>query len=265
MMDPTSGASVKEIPQSDLVGLCLDEGWNPLFLNATGDPLRGKCDALDREFEICALVGKRSLCLSFLEALSANGWNDWADELRRGLLPETSKQINRDVSSDRHVDPKASLLAVLLDYQCEPVVIGSSTRQSLSEQCGREMRHWRFQQRHDIVLALGENAVEAGLQHERITNNLAISRIANNRITTFKLLRAIKESPNRTRSEYETAILEAWAEDPDCSEYLDLLSRLTSFRLQKRSPQALIDSFESECIDHAVNQTLLSFLKKQDR
>ena len=44
--------------------------------------------------------------------------------------------------------------------------------------------------------------------------------------------------------------------DPDCSDYLELLRKVIAFRLQKQDHVGQVDDFREERVDHIINQRL---------
>ena len=75
------------------------------------------------------------------------------------------------------------------------------------------------------------------------------------------VLKGIQQSPNRTRSDYEKAILDAWSVDPGFTDYLELLRKVIAFRMRKKKPQSvLLENFEQECIEFELNKKLAAFL-----
>ena len=76
------------------------------------------------------------------------------------------------------------------------------------------------------------------------------------------MLKAYKESPNRSRREYEAAILKAWLADPECSDYVNLLSNVVAFRQRKQASMLNLNAFESEWVDYRVNKRLWNALSK---
>ncbi|MAV12774.1 MAG: hypothetical protein CL861_04850 [Cyanobium sp. MED843] len=124
------------------------------------------------------------------------------------------------------------------------------------------MKHLRSQERHEVVVQLGELAEQLLLRHSLVDANLRISSQEIKRANTRVILAAIKDSSNRSRSDYEAAILDAWMADPDCSEYLELLRKVISYKLRKKSSLDRLDAFEAERVDHTINQRLWRRLDK---
>ena len=75
------------------------------------------------------------------------------------------------------------------------------------------------------------------------------------------VLKGIQQSPNRTRSDYEKAILDAWSVDPGFTDYLELLRKVIAFRMRKKGLHAgLMENFEQECVEFELNKKLAAFL-----
>jgi len=253
------------LTQSELVDFFLDQGWKPFFLEPD------ECDfdevkfQLQREIEVAIADGRHQMVREILTFLDNHRQPEMAEELA-ALIPvhlaEDSPQLERQSAHPMTSEViQGALLKCLQNLDLKPRFLGDSDG-DLADQCGREMKHLRAEQRHDVVVQLGDLAERLKLKHKRIVVNLRESRRAIRRANQLIVLKAYKESSNRSRREYEAAILTAWLADPDCSDYVDLLSNVVAFRQRKQASTLNLDSFESEWIDYRVNKRLWNALSE---
>ena len=253
------------LTQSELVHFLLDQGWKPFFLEPVKCGLDEVKLQLQRETEVAIADGRHQMVREILTFLDNHRQPEIAEELS-ALIPvhlaEDSPQLERQSA---HPMTSEVIQGVLLKYlqnlDLKPRVLGDGDG-DLADQCGREMKHLRAEQRHDVVVQLGELAERLKLKHKRIVVNLRESRLAIRRANQLIVLKAHKESPNRSRREYEAAILTAWLADPDCSNYVDLLSNVVAFRQRKQASMLNLNAFESEWVDYRVNKRLWNALSK---
>ena len=252
--------------QSELVRWCEDVGWNPLFLVASDDTVDLIQHQIHREIEVALASQRHQMVQDMLSVFSKRGSHPLALELRDtyadALKCAPSFSGNSRIRTSNRIQ-SLDILKRCLDYfDVEPKWLDSDPKGDLAEQCGREMKHLRTQDCHEVVVQLGELAEKLCLRHPLVKANLLISNQQIKRVNTRVILAAIKESSNRSRSDYEAAILDAWLADPDCSEYLELLRKVVSYKLRKKSSLDRLDAFEAERIDHAINQRLWRRLEK---
>ena len=79
-------------------------------------------------------------------------------------------------------------------FECEPVVLKVNAEKNLARDCGREMKHWREQEKHELVVLLGELAAKRS-QNQRISNNLRLSRLSLKGREQFNSFRLSKSRP----------------------------------------------------------------------
>ena len=252
--------------QCDLVRLCEDAGWNPLFLVETEGTADSCQDQIHREIEVALASQRHQMVQDMLGYLSQHGSHPLAVELRNtygdALKGVPSFLRNGRVKSPSRIQSLGILRRCLDYFEVEPKWLDPDSRGDLAEKCGREMKHLRSQERHEVVVQLGELAEQLLLRHSLVDANLRISSQEIKRANTRVILAAIKDSSNRSRSDYEAAILDAWMADPDCSEYLELLRKVISYKLRKKSSLDRLDAFEAERVDHTINQRLWRRLDK---
>ena len=248
--------------ESDLFNLCLEQGWEPLFLTSSNQSLEAIQPQLQRELDVALADGQRELVRGLLCVLRDHQAEDIASSLDVDCTDHHLK-LDRPLRKQPSADKvRTKLVECLRGFQVEPAFLGKANDTDLAEYCGREMRHLRSLERHDIVVHLGEVASWLRLKHQRIDINLRASRLAIQRSNQLTILLAIKESRSRSRRQYEDAILRAWAADPDCGEYIELLKKLLLFRSRRQSEMVELDEFESERIDHDVNKRLWNYLRR---
>ena len=254
--------------QSHLFRLCVQSGWNPLFLVETDDKADSIQHHIHREIEVALASQRHQMVEDMLSYLGEHETISWAQELRETyadalkcvppFLPDgQSTAFSRTQS--------LGILNQCLNYfGVEPKWIDSDSKDDLAKQCGREMKHLGSIKRHEVVVQLGGLAEKLLLRHALVDVNLRNSNQEIVRANTLVILAAIKDSSNRSRSDYEAAILDAWLADPDCSEYLELLRKVVSYKLRKKSSLDRLDAFEAERVDHAINQRLWRRLEKSN-
>ena len=248
------------LSQIELIRWCEDAGWNPLFLVESEDTVDLIQHQIHREIEIALASQRHQMVQDLLSYLSENDSKPLAVKLRNSYADALKCKPSFLGLGKIKTGNRAQSLGVLkrcLDYfDVEPKWLDSDPKGDLAEQCGREMKFLRTQERHEAVVQLGELAEKLLLHHPLVNANLRISNQVIKRANTRLILAAIKDSSNRSRSDYEKAILDAWLADPDCSEYLELLRKVVSYKLRKKSALDRFDTFESERVDHAINQRL---------
>ena len=256
--------------QADLVNLCVDEGWKPYFLEVSDQGLDDFKLNLQREIEVVIAEGRHHLARRILTYVADHQRPDISEELESSV-PVERVESSPQIETPFH-DPisRDMMLVALLDclegLDLKPRFLGHGVDGDLADLCGREMKHFRAEQRHDVVVRLGRLANHLKLEHKRIAFNLRASSLAVSRSNRLVILRAMKESPHRSRAEYEEAIVQAWSVDPDCGDYLELLKKVVSYRLRQRSASNSFDAYESEFVEHAMNQRLWrSFSRKSKK
>ena len=253
------------LTQSELMYFFLDQGWKPFFLEPVECGLDEVKSQLQHEIEVAIADGRHQMVREILTFLDNHRQPEIAEELA-ALIPvhlaEDSPQLERQSAHPMTSEViQGMLLKCLQKLDLKPRVLGNGDG-DLADQCGREMKHLRAEQRHDVVVQLGELAERLNLKHKRIVVNLRESRRAIWRANQLTVLKAYKESPNRSRREYESAILTAWLADPDCSDYVNLLSNVVAFRQRKQASTLNLDSFESEWVEYRVNKRLWNALSE---
>ena len=154
-----------------------------------------------------------------------------------------------------------SIQEVLSKQELSPKVYGRAKNLGLAEQWGLEMKHWNIQQKHELVVALGESASWLDLAHPEISRCQQDSVLAVQRANKLILLKAVQQSPHRSRSDYEKSILGAWILDPDCDVYLDLLRKVVAYRLRKKNQyRILMEDFDREVVEFEVTKKLVRYL-----
>lgn len=257
------------LKQKTLFDLCAQYGWDPLFLSATEDAVN--VADLERELEVCSAAGEWNLCSLLLKAARKK-----ADSKLLQNLTSFDRQSAHGLRTKRKTRPHPSYLLWFrpyLKYQAQkslrkilseemfcPEVFGRKKNADLAEQWGLEMRYWHSKGHYNIVLALGERAKLLNLEHRLVARYLMISAAALTRSNMLIVLKGIQKSPNRSRSDYEKAIIDAWSADPGFSEYLNLLRKVVAFRIRKRRLYfSLLENFEPECIEFELNKRLAAF------
>lgn len=255
-MTDTTIAEVQDIQESHLFAFLKSHNWDPFFLSDIDrNVFDHDSEVLDRELEVCSLNGEKTLIEVLGRYLEKHDCADKAEKLKQDFdVSSVAHRLKIDV--DATLPFVQQLMALIAFFECEPVVLKVNAEKNLARDCGREMKHWREQEKHELVVLLGELASQKGLQNQRISNNLRLSRLSLKRARTIQFLRAVKESPNRSRDFYEGTIIDAWMNDPDCSDYLELLRKVIAFRLQKQDHVGQVDDFREERVDHIINQRL---------
>ena len=261
---------IKGLKQQTLFALCQKLGWDPLFFSSAEVDMN--VGVLERELEVCSAAGQRNLCSLLLKAArekaDAKLLNHLAHFDQQGALGPVAKRMTRSLLNFlllfrpymRHQAEK-SLRKILSSEMLRPEVFGRKKNADVAERWGLEMKYWHSQDNYKIVIALGEMAEKLNLKHRLITRYLKISALALGRSNILIVLKGIQQSPNRTRSDYEKAILDAWSVDPGFTDYLELLRKVIAFRMRKKKPQSvLLENFEQECIEFELNKKLVDFL-----
>jgi len=261
---------IKGLKQSTVFALCKKNGWEPLFFSATKDSVFAI--DLERELEACLAAGEWTLCSLLLDVVRSK-----VDQRLMKNLSLFDRRIASQISAQGKFRPPSKILLlfppylkfkaqksiqeVLSNQELSPKVYGRAKNLGLAEQWGLEMKYWYSQDIFDIVFELGERAKLLNLSHHLIAKYSSISALELNRSNSLILLKRIQQSPNRTRSDYENAIMNAWRADPDFEEYLNLLRKVITFRMRKKGLYTtLADNFEQECIDFELNKKLANFL-----
>jgi len=259
------------LSQKDFILLCQEHEWDPLFLNE-GDA-NFRWDHLIRELETCRAAGEWMLCGAIVKAVKTiKGYipienlsryeqripaelvQHWSNRPWLELLPGSHHLFRRHRVAQ-------ALQLIFSDYDVEPQVFCGEQKVDFAEQWGLEMKHWNTQKKHELVIALGNGASLLNLAHPGIAHCLEESTLAVARMNKLIVLEAIKQSPLRSRSDYEKAILKAWALDPDCHEYLNLLRKVIAFRLrQNKQYSLLMQDFSREIVEFEVTKKLVRYL-----
>ena len=255
-MTDTTTAEVQDIQESHLFAFLKSHNWDPFFLSDIDrNVFAHDSETLDRELKVCSLNGEQALIEALRRYLKKHDCADKAEKLKQDFdVSLVAHRLKIDI--DATLPFVQQLMAIIAFFECEPVVLQINSEKNLARDCGKEMKHWREQEKHELVVLLGEQASQKGLHNQRISNNLHLSRLALKRARTIQFLQAVKESPNRSRDFYEGAIIDAWMNDPDCSTYLELLRKVIAFRLQKQDHVGQVDDFREERVDHIINQRL---------
>lgn len=258
------------LKQKTLFALCAQHGWDPLFLSATEDAVN--VADLERELEVCSAAGEWNLCSLLLKASRKKADSRMLHQLshfdQQGAIGPFAKRKTRSFLEfllllRPYVKNQAekSLRKILSSEMLKPEVFTRKKNIDVAERWGLEMKYWHSQGNHKIVVALGDKAEWLNLKHQLIARYLKISKLALGRSNKLIVLKGIKRSPNRTRSDYEKAILDAWSVDPGFTDYLELLRKVIAFRMRKKGLRAgLMANFEQECVDFELNKKLAAFL-----
>ena len=257
------------LKQKTLFDLCAQHGWDPLFLSATEDAVN--VADLERELEVCSAAGEWNLCSLLLKASRKKADSRMLHQLahfdQQGAIGPFAKRKTRSfleflllLRPYLKYQAQKSLRKILSEEMLCPEVFGRKKNADLAEQWGLEMRYWHSKGHYNIVLALGERAKLLNLEHHLVARYLTISAAALTRSNMLIILKGIQKSPNRSRSDYEKAIIDAWSADPGFSEYLNLLRKVVAFRIRKRRLYfSLLENFEPECIEFELNKRLAAF------
>ena len=260
---------IKGLKQQTLFALCKEHGWDPLVFSSAEVDV--KVADLEQELEVCSAAGEWNLCSLMLKAA-----REKADALllknlarfdQKDAIGLVAKRKTRSLLNclllfrpyAKH-QAKKYLRKILSREMLVPEVFGRKKTADMAEQWGLEMKHWHSQGNYKIVIALGEVAAQLNLEHRFIARYLQVSVLALSRSNVLTVLKAIQKSPNRSRSEYEKAIVDAWSVDPGFGDYLELLRQVIAFRMRKKGLHAgLIENFEQECVEFELNKKLAGF------
>lgn len=150
-------------------------------------------------------------------------------------------------------------------FAVKPEVLFSDKEVDFAFLCGREMQFQRHKNQHDLVIALGQLAHTFNLSHERITINLQKSLQETSRQKRLRELEEMRLSENLSRKDYESAVVQAWMSDPDCSKYLDMLKKIFTRKLKRDSIYcAASDDLKNELIDLQINRRILLELSSSE-
>ena len=257
----------------DLILLCREHEWDPLFLSESDANLQW--DLLSRELEACRAAGEWVLCGAIVNAVKTIEGDIPIKNLCRyeQYTPAELTKQKKDrlwyelLPGGRHLFIRSraaqALRSILAENGLEPQVFRFEQKADFAEQWGLEMKYWNTQQKHELVIALGDSASLLDLTHPGISLCLDESTLAVERANQQIVLKAIKQSPLRSRSDYEKSILKAWALDPDCDVYLDLLRKVVAFRLRRTKQYGLLaEEFRREIVEFEVTKKLVRFLAK---
>ena len=264
------GVEIKGLNQQTLFALCQKHGWDPLFLSSSESDVN--VGDLEQELEVSFAAGERNLCSLLLKAAREKADSRLLNHLARfdqqGALGPVAKRKTRSLMKlllllrpyAKHQAEK-SLRKILSSEMLKPELFGRKKNVDVAERWGLEMKHWYSQGNNKIVVALGNKAERLNLEHHLIARYLKISTLALGRSNKLIVLKGIQRSPNRTRSDYEKAILDAWSVDSGFTDYLELLRKVIAFRMRKKGLHAgLMENFEQECVEFELNKKLAAFL-----
>ena len=256
---------------NDFISLCQKHGWDPLFLDK--DDMDFKWDHLSRELKVCRASGMWELCGDLVKAAKKAKVNVPVENISKfekyspiQRIQSSSDYSWHDSLPGRHhlfVRRRVAhaLRSILSDESLEPQVFCFDQKADFAEQWGMEMKHWNIQQKHELVVSLGESASSLNLAHPMIAQCLEDSTLVVKRANKLIVLKAIQQSPFRSRSDYEKSVLKAWSLDPDYDVYVDLLRKIVAFRLRhKKQHGLLMEEFSREIIDFEVNKKLVRHL-----
>ena len=156
------------------------------------------------------------------------------------------------------INQKKYFEQLFLKYNVDPETLFSDEKADMAALFGREMQLQRLKNRHALVLEMGELARKINLSHERITINYQKSLQASFRQEKLNELEQLRNSDEVSKKEYEKAVIKAWMADPDFSEYLELLKRLTLKRL-RQDPlySSASKELQNELVDFQINRRIL--------
>ena len=264
--------SNKNFNQNNLILLCHEHGWDPLFLENNHN---FDWNDFSRELEACCAAGELKLCeelSKIVEKIKEKPPVNCSIQLERCIMPKLAQQRSSYLWLESLLDWRylfarrrvGNVLRLILSEQnLEPMVFCFEQNVDFSEQWGLEMKYWNAQQKHELVIALGNSASRLKLSHPGIAQCMEESTLSVERANKLIVLKAIKQSPLRSRSDYEKSIMKAWAFDPDCNIYLDLLRKVVAFRLRHEKQNVLfMEDFGREIVEFEVTKKLVRFLAK---
>ena len=257
--------------QRNLILLCREYNWDPFFLNE--DDSNFQWDHLSRELEACRAAGEWMLCGALVKAVKTTKGESpiknisrYEERIPAELVRQRSNRSWLELLPGRHHlftrhRVAQALRSILIEDGLEPQVFCFEQKTDFAEQWGLEMKHWNIQQKHELVVALGESASWLNLAHPEICRCKEDSVLAIQRANKQILLKAVQQSPLRSRSDYEKSILEAWILDPDCDAYLDMLRKVVAYRLRKKNQyKLLMEDFNREIVEFEVTKKLVKYL-----
>ena len=260
---------INGLKQQTLFALCAQHGWDPLFFSATEDAVN--VADLERELEVCSAAGEWNLCSLLLKASRKKADSRMLHQLahfdQQGAIGPFAKRKTRSFLEfllllRPYVKNQAekSLRKILSSEMLRPEVFTRKKNIDVAERWGLEMKYWHSQGNYKIVVALGDKAERLNLEHQLIARYLKVSTLTLVRSNKLIVLKGIQRSPNRTRTDYEKAILDAWSVDPGFTDYLELLRKVIAFRMHKKGLHAgLMENFEQECVEFELNKKLAAF------
>ena len=257
---------IRGLQQKTLFSLCKKHNWDPLFFSSIDADVN--LGDLDRELEVCSASRNWSVFSALLKAarekadaslLKHLANFDQYDASERVAARKSYFTLNYLLALRPFLRHRADkyLRQILSSEMLKPEVFGRKNDLDIAERWGLEMKFWYSQGNYKIAASLGQGAARLKLKHQLITHYLKISALSLDRSNRLIVLKGIQKSPNRTRAEYEKAIIDSWSVDPDCSDYLELLRKVLSFRMRKKGLYArLSEDLEQECVDLELNKKL---------
>lgn len=256
---------MKTLTQSKLYALCREHGWKPLFFSRKSSSI--SAESLEREIQVCLAAGQQTLSRHLLDAAHHEFGETFAHDEAQLSSGGSAVGGDRSPSVANRLLGFFGLLSrqklsrilsqTLLLEGLQPAVFCVDHHADLARQWGLEMEHWLDQNQPKLVLQLGDMAAKLGLNHQSISQSMGSARVALMRIKKLIVLKAIQQSPHRSRSDYETALVAEWCMDPECQDYLSMLRKVISFRLrQKKNQSSLMVDFFDELIEQELNQKL---------
>ena len=256
---------MKTLTHSKLYALCREHGWKPLFFSRKSSSI--SAEALDREIQVCLAAGQQRLSIHLLDAAhhefgETSAYYDAQLSYRGSAVgvdrsPSVANRLLGFFGLLSRQKLSRILTQTLLLEGLQPAVFCVEHHADLAQQWGLEMEHWLEQNQPKLVLQLGDIAAKLGLNHQSISQSMGSARVALMRINKLIVLKAIQQSPHRSRSDYETALVAEWCMDPECQDYLSMLRKVISFRMrQKKQQSSLMANFFDELIEQELNQKL---------
>ena len=260
---------MKILTYSKLYTLCREHGWKPLFFARKSTPVSS--EVLDREIQACLAAGQQKLGIHLLDAVrheygEALAHHDVQISSRHSALegyasPSIILRLCAFLGLHSRQTLSKILARILLAEGLQPAVFSVDHHADLAQQWGLEMKHWMDQDKANLVVRLGDMAAKLNLRHHLIAQSMSSARLALTRINKLIVLKAIQQSPYRSRADYEKALVAEWCLDPECQNYLVLLRKVISFRMRQKNQQPiLMEDFSDEVIEQELNKMLLNGL-----